>query len=209
MRLVLIRHAESEHSQRGTIADLLGCTGLTANGLPQAYTLQKRLRIMRELADCAALLSSPVLRARQTADILADTIPQCVIADDADLREIVPGLADGMSWQSYQQTYGGFDLLEEPDRPFAPQGESWHVFLARVQTTLQRVADHYAERTVVAVTHAGFIIATLFVLCAIPRPGTGARLDPRYTSLTIWELIGGNWRLERYNDACHLDAEPI
>ncbi len=208
MRLVLIRHAESEHSQRGTIADLLGCTGLTANGLQQAYTLQKRLRILRELADCAALLSSPVLRARQTADILADTIPQCVIADDADLREIVPGLADGMSWHSYQQTYGGFDLLEEPDRPFAPQGESWHVFLARVQTTLQRLADHYAERTVVAVTHAGFLIATLFVLFAIPRPGTGARLDPRYTSLTIWELIGGNWRLERYNDACHLNAEP-
>jgi probable phosphoglycerate mutase len=208
MRLLLIRHAESEHSHSRTIADLLGCTGLTTTGVQQAYSLQKRLRTMPKLATCAALLSSPVLRARQTADIVADSLPQCLVINDADLREIVPGLADGMNWESYRQTYGKFDLLGEPDRPFAPEGESWHGFLARVQTTLERLASQYAEQTVVAVTHAGFIIATLFVLFGIPRPGTGARLDPRYTSLTGWELTGGNWRLERYNDTCHLDVEP-
>jgi len=209
MRLLLIRHAQSEHSQRGMIADLAGCTGLTADGVQQAYSLQKRLQTMREVGNCTALLSSPVRRARQTADILVQSIPQCVVTEDRDLRELVPGLADGMTWDSYRATYETFDLLAEPDRPFAPQGESWHAFLDRVQTTLQRLADQYGGQTVLAVTHAGFIIATLFVTFAIPRPGIGARLDPRYTSLTIWETTAGSWRLERYNDTWHLDAQQV
>jgi hypothetical protein len=56
--------------------------------------------------------------------------------------------------------------------------------------THQRLADRFAGQTVVAVTHAGFVVASLLVLFDIPRPGTGASLEPSYTSLTEWRLSG-------------------
>jgi len=59
----------------------------------------------------------------------------------------------------------------------------------------------------IAVTQAGFIVASVLVAFGIPRPGTRARLDPRHTSLTEWRFADGIWQLERYNDICHLGTE--
>ncbi len=125
MRLVLIRHGESEHAACGVIADVAGCTGLTERGMTQAQALANRLRATGELADCCALLSSPVARARQTAEILAPALSINAIEEDSSLCEVRPGAADGLSWEAYRATYGAFDLLTSPHRPFADGGESW------------------------------------------------------------------------------------
>lgn len=204
MRLILIRHAESYHSVLGRVADIQGCAGITEQGVRQAHRVRDRIQTSRELHTVQVLLSSPVRRARETADILRASLNVHGVEEEYGLREIVPGVADGMSWQEYQATYGGFDLVAEPTRRFAPEGESWEMFLARVKATLQRLANEYDGKTVVAVTHAGFIVASVLVLFAIPRPGTGARLEPRYTSLTVWKAGNDIWQLERYNDAYHL-----
>lgn len=42
MRLVLIRHAESHHINRGVIDGIVGCTGLTNGGKAQARRLTSR-----------------------------------------------------------------------------------------------------------------------------------------------------------------------
>jgi broad specificity phosphatase PhoE len=204
MRLVLVRHGASEHSRRGVIADVHGCTGLTADGVTQAQRLARRLRVTGELHDCAALLCSPVLRARQTAEVLAGVLPTSDVIDDQALCELRPGAADGLAWADYRARYGAFDLLVFPDRPFSPGGESWHGFIARVRTTLTRFSEQFADQTVVAVSHAGFIVASLLVLFDIPRPGTSARFDPLHTSLTEWRVRDTVWQLVCYNDAYHL-----
>lgn len=72
MRLYLIRHAESKHVQFQVVTGQTICPGLTENGFHQAQRLVKRLRETGELHDCAAFLSSPLPRARQTAETLAD-----------------------------------------------------------------------------------------------------------------------------------------
>ena len=60
--------------------------------------------------------------------------------------------------------------------------------------------SHSKEKgTVGAVTHAGFIVASVIALFGIPRPGTGARLDPDHVSLTEWHCLEVGWRLVRYN----------
>jgi broad specificity phosphatase PhoE len=69
-RLVLIRHGASKHSAQQIIAGMRACTGLTDEGVEQAHALANRLRATEELSDCGVLLSSPALRARQTAEIL-------------------------------------------------------------------------------------------------------------------------------------------
>ena len=81
--------------------------------------------------------------------------------------------------------------------------------MGRVRATLERLAKHFVGKTVVAVTHAGFIVASILVLFDIPRPGTGAYIDPVHTSLTEWNTADGVWRLNRFNDAFHLVKADI
>ncbi len=71
MRLILVRHGASKHSEQGVIADVSGCAGLTEHGVAQAHLLARRLIASGELTAAGALLTSPVPRARQTADVLA------------------------------------------------------------------------------------------------------------------------------------------
>jgi probable phosphoglycerate mutase len=119
--------------------------------------------------------------------------------EDPGLCELQPGEADGLLWDDYRERYGNFDLVAEPRRAFAPGGESWTEFLHRVDSTLQRLSRQYDKELVVAVTHAGFIVASLLVLFDIPRPGTGARLEPLHAALTEWSVSDGIWQLVRFN----------
>jgi hypothetical protein len=64
--------------------------------------------------------------------------------------------------------------------------------------------ERFAGQTVVAVSHAGFVVASILVAFDIPRQGTGARLEPALTSLTEWRVADATWTLVRYNDASHL-----
>ena len=204
MRLVLIRHGESKHGLRGHIADVRTCTGLTPRGVQQALALAERLSATGERLDSTFLLTSPVLRARQTAEILAEAFSGGTLSEDGNLRELLPGQAEGLSGAEYRSHYGAFDLIASPARPFAPGGESWADFVGRVRATLHDFAERFAGQTVIAVSHAGFIVASLLVLFDIPRPGTGTQFDPAHTALTEWEMSGGIWRLVRYNDTAHL-----
>lgn len=200
------------------IADVRGCTGLTARGAAQAQALADHLSSPGAMdipggdpkapdggARCGLLLSSPVLRARQTADTLSEVLAISPTLDSG-LCELRPGEADGMTWDAYRTAHGAFDLVTEPNRAFSPGGESWTTFTGRVHKTLERLARDLDGQTVVAVTHAGFIVASLLVLFAIPRPGTRALLDPRHTSITEWRVSDGLWQLDRYNDTRHLDT---
>jgi broad specificity phosphatase PhoE len=207
MRLVLIRHAESKHAVSNVVGGPLGCQGLTPRGRQQAGQLAERLHRTGELADCVALLTSPFPRARVTAGILLPALPVTAVYEEPGLSELLPGQADGLTWNAYRTRYGLFDLLAEPERPFAPDGESWLEFHGRVRRTMTMLAEQFAGRTVAALTHAGFVVVSLLALFDIPRPGTGARLHVDYTSLTIWSMTSGVWMLARYNDAWHLDRE--
>ena len=62
----------------------------------------------------------------------------------------------------------------EPDRVFAPEGDSWMSFHDRVRGALDRLAREYTGQTVVAVCHAGVIMASMRLLLGVPAPWTGA-----------------------------------
>ena len=205
MRLILVRHGESEHTMRDVIGGPLGCTGLTERGRQQARALRDRLIADGAYRDCGALLSSPVPRARETASILLDALPIEKVEEDCGLCEIHPGEADGLAWEAYRARYGAFDLQAQPDRPFSPGGESWRDLIDRVEDTLERFAARFDGRTVVAVSHAGFIVVSFLSLFAIPVTGRRARLEPSHASLTEWQVANGVWNLVCYNDVHHLN----
>jgi broad specificity phosphatase PhoE len=202
MRLILVRHGDSDHGQAGRIQGRAGGMGLTGLGIRQAESLATRFHATSEVRG-ARLLSSPMARACQTADLLMGSLQASSYEIDSELCEIFAGEAEGLSNEDYRQRYGEFSLTAFPQRPFSPGGESWDGFLDRVWNVHERFAARYPDDTIVAVTHAGFIVASFFKMFGILRPGMGAWIDPQHTALTEWKYADRVWKLVRYNDWAH------
>lgn len=205
MRLILVRHGAAHAGFHGVIGGERGCTGLTPRGRVEARALRDHLTETRRIrAD--VLLTSVLPRAIETASIIAPGLGLEVSGRECDLCEVHPGEADGLTWVEYADRYGSFDMEAEPDRVFAPAGDSWNSFHQRVDRVLVRLARDHANQTVVAVCHAGVVIASLRVLLGIPHPGTGARLLPTNTGLTEWDHDPqlDRWTLHTFNDSSHL-----
>lgn len=205
MRLVLVRHGDAHAGFVGVIGGERGCAGLTDLGRTQAAALRDHLAATAYVkAD--ALVASTIPRAIETAEIIASGLGLDAVARHCDLCEVHTGDADGLEWIEYSERYGGFDMEAEPNRPFAPQGESWNGFHERVGLMLERMSTEHVGQTVVAVCHAGVIQASLRVLLGIPHHGTGARLQPSNTGMTTWEHDPDRdrWTLHAFNDVGHL-----
>ncbi len=206
MRLILVRHGDAYAGlQGGVIAGQKGCAGLTPLGRKQAEALRDHLLDTgRVQAD--VLVASVLRRAVETAEIIAPGLGFDTVTQDCDLCEVHTGEADGLEWAVYTERFGTLDMTAEPDRLFAPGGESWNSFHERVQRLLERLARDHADETVVTVCHAGVIMASVRALFDIPHPGTGARLQPTNTGLTEWEYdpTSSRWTLRSFNETSHL-----
>jgi len=205
MRLILVRHGAAHAGFHGVIGGPKGCTGLTDHGRQQAAALRDYLAASgRVRAD--VLLASVIPRAIETASIIAPGLAIETFARECDLCEVHTGVADGLEWAEWGVRYGSFSMEADPDRVFAPEGESWNSFHERVQQMLQRLAKEYEGRTVVAVCHAGVIMASVRMLLGIDPLVPGAWLHPTNTGLTEWEWEPEfqRWTLHTFNEATHL-----
>lgn len=206
MRLILVRHGDAHAGFHGPISGPLGCRGLTDVGRAQAESLRSRLgRVGRPLVD--VLVTSKLPRAIETAEIIAPALGFDAVPQDCDLCEVHTGDADGVDWAEYADRFGPLDMHAEPDTPFAPGGDSWNSFHARVEATMHRFADEYVGQTVMAVTSAGVIAASLRLRFGGPSLAA-PRMIPTNTGLTEWESNDetAEWTLRSFDDVRHLVA---
>ncbi|CAN5478098.1 histidine phosphatase family protein [soil metagenome] len=205
MRLILVRHGDAHAGFHGPIAGPIGCQGLTPLGRRQAEALRDHL-VSSGRVQADVLISSILPRAIETATIIAPGLGLELSDRDCDLCEVHTGEADGVDWSLYNERFGSFDMEAEPDRPFAPGGDTWNGFHARISTTLHRLAMEHAGQTVVAACHAGVIMASMRLLLGITDPATSAHLRPTNTGLTEFEHDpdADRWFLRSYNEADHL-----
>jgi probable phosphoglycerate mutase len=207
MRLFLVRHGDAYAGFHGVIGGPKGCKGLTDLGRRQAVALRDHLATSGRIrAD--VLLASVIPRAIETAEIIAPGLGIETFDRDCDLCEVHTGEADGLDWAEWGARYGSFDMEAEPDRAFAPGGESWNGFHERVRSVLERVGRELEGKTVVAVCHGGVILASIRTLLALPAPATHNRLLPTNTGVTEWEWEPdhGRWTLHSFNVTEHLPA---
>jgi broad specificity phosphatase PhoE len=208
MRLILVRHGDAHAGLHGIIGGRHGCPGLTDLGRRQAEALRDHLAESGRLRP-DVLIASVIPRAVETASIIAPAVGfgDVEVGQDCDLCEVHTGEADGLEWTEWSAKYGPLDMESEPDRIFAPGGDSWNSFHERVRATMQRLAAEHVDGTVVAVCHAGVIQASLRTLFDMPHPGTGARIQPTNTGLTEWDHDPAldRWTLRTFNDTRHLE----
>lgn len=151
--LVLIRHGETDMNRELRFQGHVNAP-LNAIGLEQARRLAARMA--GEQAD--ALYASDLLRARQTAEPIADGLSLPALPESG-LREQHFGRVDGMRVDDIKrdlpEAWAGWLRFEED---FAmPEGESTRAFHGRVMEAVYRVCAAHPQQTVVIVTHGGVL----------------------------------------------------
>jgi broad specificity phosphatase PhoE len=164
----------------------------------------------------AAIYSSPLLRARQTAEAIA-AHHRVEVKIEPDLREIDYGDWEGLKVADVLERFPEIEKLrrEEPMKFVAPNGEPMRQFAKRVISAIQRVAASHAGETICVVAHQ---TVNRFILCWIlqsphPAPCTlhsvdfrfwrQLRQDPACVNL-LQVREDGLWRVCLVNDTCHL-----
>jgi probable phosphoglycerate mutase len=187
--IFVARHAESEANVLRVISNRGKRHPLTARGRAQALALAERLVVYAP----TAVYSSPLLRARETADVVASHARANVIELDG-LREPDMGeledRADAAAWQTHAGVRQRWAAGEWDAR--SPGGESLREVQIRLSGAIwQIVRQHPAEDDdVVAITHGSLIVDVLVPLC-VPAEGFTIDFGLSYTTVVVVSARGG------------------
>ncbi|MFI6292083.1 histidine phosphatase family protein [Nonomuraea sp. NPDC050790] len=199
--LLLLRHGETPLSVERRFSGL-GDAELTANGLAQAAAAAERLA--REPYRLDVIVSSPLKRARQTAEAVAARTGLGVEVDE-DLRETDFGAWEGHTFTEIQRRWPDelAAWLAEPSVA-PPDGESFAEAARRVQRVRDRLVEQHLGKTVLVVSHVTPIKMLLrFALTAPPSALYRMHLDLACLSLVDY-YADGNAVVKAFNDTAHL-----
>ncbi len=157
MRLYFVRHGESEANVLGIFSNRNAPHALTARGMDQARALAERLRAQN--VRFSAVYSSPLLRATQTAAIVAEALDQPYATEPA-LREydmgVLEGRSDAESWSRYYRLQEAWLAGQDWDMA-VEQGESFEDMRRRFVPFVDRLRHTplEAEAAILCVGHGG------------------------------------------------------
>src|SRR5689334_14871959 len=148
--LFLIRHGQYVEDDANPILN----PALSPEGIAQTERLRDRLSVSGEIkAD--VLISSPLTRARQTADIIAPALGLPVTLDP-DMEEWRTE-SEGVDQDAFVTGLRAAPLDQRPFYEPYPGGETAAQFFFRVGTALNRITQEHAGKTIVIVGHGGII----------------------------------------------------
>jgi broad specificity phosphatase PhoE len=149
MRLILIRHGETNWTSRGKFQ---GATdiGLNEKGRRQCRLLALSLRGQR----IDAVYSSDLKRAAETAREIA-SYHGLPVWTDSDLREMNYGVLEELTSVELKEKYPDIlsEWLNNPEKVRIPDGESIRQVQKRAFRAIQKIYKKYYSRTVVVVSH--------------------------------------------------------
>jgi ribonuclease H / adenosylcobalamin/alpha-ribazole phosphatase len=151
--LVLVRHGVTEHTRGKLFSGGLASSNppLDDEGRAQARATAEWLLPLAETFD--ALVSSPVRRTRETADILASVLG-LQVEEEPGIAEMEFGSWDGKSFTEVHQEHPDEMSAWLGDLESAPHGgESFRDVERRVLAGRDRIAAAHLGETVVAVSH--------------------------------------------------------
>lgn len=201
MRLILVRHGESEWNRIGRYQGQADAP-LSELGLRQADALGKRLAA--EKLD--AIYSSPLQRARRTADAIAAYHPSLPIHEDPRLLEIDHGDWQGLFAGEVRERYG--EALEEwrtyPTRCQMPNGESFSNILKRTLNFRERISSAFGRNATVVVSTHDVVVKILIADALGMHMDRINRLWITNASISVVEYTDNLPFLVSLSEACHL-----
>ncbi len=199
--LYLIRHAESEANRSRILASRLPYP-LSTSGMEDARRIASELKAITRLDE---IISSPLLRARQTADCFSRAYADLPVKEDIRLAEQDLGAFSGMSYDEVKV----MDDYEKNTRNrwnWIPRGggESYAMIAERVSSFFQAMAKKKPDQRILVVTHAvvfrlirGLLDNTLpSYPSSFPNNGEIWKVDysGRAAAYTVEQLFLGNSR---------------
>jgi probable phosphoglycerate mutase len=209
MRQYLLRHGQSVSNREGRVQGQLD-VGLSAIGLTQADSTARWLVERREAMGIEEIWSSPLARARGTAERVAHALGLPVRFDER-LKELHAGVFQGHLWKDLDRLYPAeMGLWRSGDPHYAmPQGESRFALASRGREVLAELALRPAGGLLV-VAHGGVLTAAIRLLVDVSGHGAleNGQLPPMAnTALSLLEWPGPS--LVSFNDISHLDPRFV
>jgi probable phosphoglycerate mutase len=205
-RILLVRHGETDDNRNLVFQGQLG-RGLNDLGRRQAALLAARLALAAERP--AAILSSDLDRARETAEILGAALGVSPTLDP-DLREVHLGAWQGLAhgeiaarfpdeWSAWR---AGRDIRRGGGETYAELG-------VRVFRAVSALAGAHPGRTSLAVSHGAALKSFVARVLGLTSEGMRAFRVQANTGVTLVERDEeGVWRLLGWNDEAHL-RDPV
>ncbi|NBU79647.1 MAG: histidine phosphatase family protein [Sphingomonadaceae bacterium] len=208
MRCCIVRHGETPWNADRRLQGHQDIP-LNALGLAQAEAAGQYLQRRHQATPFSAVVSSDLLRARQTAEAVADALGLSVQAEPA-LRERhygqfegkTPAEAEIFQAEAYAALVSRADLMAAPG-----SAEPLQAMLERIEHCLFDLARVYADQSVVIVTHGG--VLDLLYRRAMGRALTGPRDAPIPNAGLNWldieaEDQGLRWTMVAWGETEHL-----
>ena len=202
--LLFVRHAQTVDNLEQRFS---GWTDgdLTPYGEQQILRLGEHFNAAH--SDVEAIYSSPLTRARKTAEAINQLTGHKLRFED-DLREMYFGELDGRPFEELRSAYA--DLLAadedvELEDFMWPSGESRIGFTTRVVDSVNRIARTHIGRSVAIVTHGG-VIATFLTSMHGESTALWRKWVVPNASLTeiIWDPSASRGSVIRRGDDLHL-----
>lgn len=194
----LLRHGESVGNVEDRFQGQVDFP-LTERGIRQAQALAERwLREGRVFDRC---ISSPLQRARQTAEIICAALNVPLEFDD-DWMELNNGLIGGMRSEEARQAFPP-PAVHTPYMRYGQVGESPLEVYLRAGRNLQKLLDAPPQRTLI-VAHAGILNMFLFTVFGLPLQANyqGVRFKFGNTGFLdmTYEPERHAWRIHKFDN---------
>lgn len=150
-KYIAMRHGEAESNALGIVSSKIDGSasyGLTANGRTSAKEAGQKLKE----SNIDIIITSPFVRTKETAEIVAEAIgfdTRKIIVDER-LKEIDTGVFDGKTIGEYR---GYFASITEKFTKRPEGGETLLDVKRRVMTLISELESEYAGKTILIVTH--------------------------------------------------------
>lgn len=206
-RFVLLRHGLSE-ANRDDILQGQSDYPLAEEGETQTKALIQLWQSQRQ--NYRQIISSPLLRARATAELLSDALGIDLVFDEI-WKERHHGEAQGISYEQVRERYAHRPLAS-PFEPFFDSGESeWDLHIratGAIKKLIQLEPDSY-----LIVSHGGFLGAVLRAVLGIaPSHGRLRPIQFSFANTGFAELRfdhdEARWYIDSLNSTTHLQTAP-
>lgn len=207
MKIVyFVRHGESSENVRSSPVFEGGEATLTENGLLQAESIADRATRLA----FQTIITSTMVRARDTARVIARRTGHAVEASDLFVERMAPSSFQGRRWDDarMEDDFRAWERTLHTAHERFEDAENFELIVGRGRSALSYLAAR-EEDALLVVTH-GYFLRVLLGLVSLGDALSPRDLERLYrtvvtrnTGVSVF-ILDGTWRLLTWNDHSHL-----